>query len=104
MSGNCPAPNETSVPRIVLAIRDLFAGRSNRTGSFTLRQNQATTTVTASNIGKDSVITLTPTTANAATEFGAGTWYISAKAAGSFTVTHVNSATASRTFDYAIHS
>lgn len=104
MSGNCPAPNESDLQKIVLAIRDLFAGRSNRTGSFTMRTNQATTTVTAANCAPTSVITLTPTTANAATEFGAGTWYISAKAAGSFTVTHVNSATTGRTFDYAIQS
>lgn len=104
MSGNCPAPSETSIPKIVLAIRDLFAGRSNRTGSFTMRQNQSTTQVTASNIGSSSVITLTPTTSAAATEFGAGNWYISAKAAGSFTVTHTNSATAGRTFDWAINS
>jgi hypothetical protein len=104
MSGNCPSPNETNLPKIVLAVRDLFAGRSNRTGSFTMRTNQATTVVTAPNCGASSVITLTPTTANAATEYGAGTWYISAKAAGSFTVTHTNSATASRTFDYAIQS
>ena len=104
MSGNCPQPNETNLAKIVLGIRDLFAGRSNRTGSVTLRQNQATTTVTASNIGASSVITLTPTTSAAATEFGAGSWYISAKAAGSFTITHVNSATAGRTFDWAIQS
>jgi len=104
MSGNCPSPNETNLSKIVLGIRDLFAGRSNRTGSFTMRINNATTVVTAKNCGAASVITLTPTTANAATEYGAGTWYISAKAVGSFTVTHVNSSTASRTFDYAIES
>ncbi|MBS0244091.1 MAG: hypothetical protein JSS20_18120 [Proteobacteria bacterium] len=104
MSGNCPAPNETRLDKIVLGIRDLFAGRSNRTGRFTMTINAASTTVAAPNCGKDSVITLTPVTANAATEYGAGTWYISAKAAGSFTVTHVNSSTASRTFDYAIQS
>lgn len=104
MSGNCPSPAETRVPVIVLAIRDLFAGRSNRTGTFTMATNSATTVVTGANIGAKSVITLTPTTANAATEFGAGNWYISARAAGSFTVTHTNSATAGRTFDWAIHS
>ena len=104
MSGNCPAPNETNLAKIVLGIRDLFAGRSNRTGSFTMRTGNATTTVTAPNCGSASVITLTPTTANAATEFGAGAWFISATALGSFTVTHTNSATTGRTFNYAIES
>ena len=104
MSGNCPNPGETNLARIVLGIRDLFAGRSNRTGTFTMRTNQATTVVTSANIGSASVITLTPTTANAATEYGAGNWYISAKAQGNFTVTHTNSATAGRTFDWAIQS
>ena len=41
-------------------------------------------------------------TANAAAEVGAGTIYVSAKAQGSFTVTHANSATADRTFAYRI--
>lgn len=90
--------------KIVLAIRDLFAGRSNRTGSFTLATGAATTTVTAPNCGAASVITFTPTTANAAAEVAAGTIRISSKAVGSFVVTHVNSATTGRTFDYAIQS
>lgn len=104
MSGNCPQPGERDLARIVLAIRDLFAGRSNRTGSFTIATGAATTTVTAPNCGASSVITFTPTTANAAAEVAAGTIRISSKAAGSFVVTHINSATTGRTFDYAIHS
>lgn len=103
MSGNVPAPIETDLFRIVRAIRELFEGRRNAQGQFTMTQNAASTTVTAMNCGTDSKITLTPLTSAAATEFGAGTWYISAVAAGSFTVTHVNSATAGRTFAYAIH-
>jgi hypothetical protein len=102
MSGNYPAQSETNLGRIVRSIRDLFEGRSNAMGSFTVTQNQDTTTVTHPNVGPESRILFAPTSAAAATEFGAGTIHISAKALGSFTVTHVNSATAGRTFDYAI--
>jgi len=102
MSGTYISPNETNLVRITRAIRDLFEGRSNAMGSFTVTQNQATTTVTHPNVGPESRIFFSPTSAAAATEFGAGTIHISAKALGSFTVTHVNSATAGRTFDFCI--
>lgn len=101
MSGNVPSPNETNLFRIVRGIRDLFEGRRNTTGSVTLTQNVATTTVTHTNFGAASVPILTPMHANAATEVGNGTMYISARANGSFTITHANSATANRTFAYA---
>lgn len=102
MSGVVPSPDEKNLLRIVRAIRDLFEGRSNATGQFTMTLNSATTTVTATNCGLESKIALTPRHANAATEFGAGTWYISAVSQGSFVVTHINSATANRIFDYVI--
>jgi hypothetical protein len=102
MSGNFPPANEREVGRIVQAIRDLFQGRSNAMGSFTCTLNQATTVVEHANVGLESTIHLSPRHANAAAELGAGTIYISAKARGSFTVTHANSATANRTFDFGI--
>lgn len=82
------------------AIRDLFEGRRNTTGTVTLTLNAATTVVTVANFGASSVPILTPTHANAATEVGNGTIYISARANGSFTIAHANSATANRTFLY----
>ncbi|MCV0371718.1 hypothetical protein [Filomicrobium sp.] len=102
MSGNAPAPNERDLLRIVRGIRDLFEGRSNAFGSFTCELNAASTTVTAPNCGPTSEIFLQAKTANAATEVGNGTIYVSAVGPGSFTVTHANSATASRTFAYRI--
>lgn len=102
MSGNNVAPNEKDVFRICRAIRDLFEGRGNHTGSFTMTPNAGSTVVAAPNCGADSKITLTPRHANAATEYGAGTWYVSAIGPGTFTVVHVNSATANRNFDYSI--
>jgi hypothetical protein len=99
-----PVINETDLKKIILSIQQLGAGRSNAVGTVTLTQNAATTVVTTLTgiCAPGSVPILIPTTANAATEFGAGSWYISSVGINTFTITHVNSATASRTFLYAI--
>lgn len=102
MSGRYPAASESNIQRIVGAIRDLFEGRSNAMGDFTCTPNQASTTVAHPNIGPESRILITPTSANAAAEYGNGTIYVSAKAPGSFMVTHANSAVTGRTFDFCI--
>lgn len=105
MTAFVPEINETDLKRIVLAIQQLAAGRSNAVGTVTLTANQASTVVTTrtGTCAPGSVPILIPTTANAATEFGAGTWYISSVGIDTFTITHVNSATTGRTFLYAIH-
>ena len=100
MSGAIPAPTETDLGRIVRGIRDLFAGRSNAFGRCTLAANATTTVVTAANCAINSEIFLTPRTANAAAVVAAT--YISATAAGSFTVTHPNNVNADKTFGYRI--
>lgn len=98
MAGVIPAKSEVNTYRIVQAVRDLFAGRSNAVGTVTLTPNAATTVVTAINCGKDSRIFLTATTANAAAEMGGTAMYVSSVGAGTFTITHANSATTGRTF------
>jgi len=103
MSGNCPGPSEKNLQRIVLAIRDLFNGRNNASGKFTCAVNAATTVVSVPNAGLLSNPILFPTTANAAAELKNGTCYVSAVGLGSFTVTHANSATTGRTFNYFIN-
>lgn len=100
MSGNCPSPNEKDTFRIVRGIRDLFEGRRNTTGSFTLTANATSTTVTHSNFGAGSVPHWTATTANAAAALG--TTYVSARANGSFVLTHANNAQTDRIFYYSI--
>jgi hypothetical protein len=99
-----PEINETDLKRIVMSLQQLAAGRSNSVGTVTLTQNAATTVVTTrtGTCAPGSVPILVPTTANAATEFGAGSLYISSVGVDTFTITHVNSATASRTFIYAM--
>ena len=85
-----------------LAINELTQGRSNATGSVTLTENAATTAVTNDNFAPGSTVYFTQTTANAAAEIGAGTMYVSARAKGTFTITHANNAQTDRTFLYAI--
>lgn len=98
MAGNVPSITETSPVRIVQAIRDLFAGRSNAVGTVTLTANSATTVVTALNVGAGSRVFLMATTANAAAENGGTTLRISSVGQGTFTITHVNNAQTDRTF------
>lgn len=101
MAGTVPSLNERNPVRILQAIRDLFAGRSNAVGTVTLTAGAMSTAVTAINCGRDSRILLTPTTANAAMEMGAGTLYVSAVGAGTFTLTHAIGVSTDRTFFYA---
>jgi len=105
MTAYVPEINEKDLKKVILSLQQLAAGRSNATGTVTLTINVATTTVTPTQTGSiaaGSTPILTPTTANAATEVGNGTMYVSAVANGSFTITHANNAQADRTFRYAI--
>ncbi len=103
MSGNYLAQGEKNLARVVQSIRDLYAGRNNAHGQFTLAVAPATTTVVdAPNCGPGSAPLLTPLTANAAAAIGAGTVYVLEAdiIAGQFTVTHASSAQTDRTFRY----
>ena len=94
------SPREADVRRNAVAINKIVEGRTDNYGSFTLTANTATTVVSEAKVNAFSTICLTPTTANAAAELGAGGMYVSAKALGSFTLTHASSAQTDRTFDY----
>ena len=87
--------------RLAAAINGTIDGRGNNGASVTLASGATSTAVTDTKVGSDSVIYLMPTNAAAATEFAAGTLYVSARGNGTFTITSSNAA-ASRTFDYAI--
>jgi hypothetical protein len=102
MTAYVPGITETDPKKTVLAIQQLAAGRSNAVGAVTLATNAATTVVTDRNCAVGSTPLFTPISANAATEVGNGTMFVSAVANGSFTITHANSATAGRTFLYAL--
>lgn len=102
MTAYVPGLEEKNLRSVILSLQQIAAGRSNATGSVTLATSAATTTVSDNNCASGSVPILVPTTANAATEVGNGTMYVSAVANKSFTITHANSATTGRTFLYAL--
>jgi hypothetical protein len=102
MTAYVPGVAETDLKKIVLAIQQLAAGRSNAVGSVTLTTGQSSTTVTTANCAADSVPILVPASASAAAEIGSGTIYVGAVANGTFTISHENSAVIGRTFLYAV--
>ena len=88
--------------KLAEALNVLKQGKISSVGEITLTASQATTTLTNIAVGADSHISFMPTTANAAAEIGNGTIYVSARVAGSATITHANNAQNDRTFVYAV--
>jgi hypothetical protein len=88
-----------SNPREVAeVVNNLAAGKSNNTGNVTLTASSTTTTLNDERLGFDSVVLLSPLTANAAAQNP----YISTKAKGSVVITHTSVASADLNFDYII--
>ncbi|MGJ4906577.1 hypothetical protein [Bradyrhizobium sp. HKCCYLS2033] len=102
MTAYVPGITETDLKKIILALQQLAAGRSNAVGSVTLAAGTTATVVADKNCAAGSTPILTPATASAAAELGNGTIYVSAVANGSFTLTHASSAVTTRTFLYAL--
>jgi hypothetical protein len=90
------------VRKVATTVNGVLDGRVNNVGSVTLADGETTTVVTDLRAGIDSVITLTPTTANASAEFSNGTIYISARGKQTFTLTHADNGQTDRTYLYAI--
>jgi len=82
------------------AINNILRGKLNNTGTVTLTASSATSTLTDIRIGKDSVIFLQPTTANAAGEVA--TLYLGTPGDGTVTINHANNSQTDRTFKYTI--
>lgn len=106
-------PNYTDDHRFMLLwavkiIRNIMQGRTNNVHTVTLNANATTTAVDlpVDTLGQYSAIFFMPTTASAATEFGAGSMYVSARAplstTATFTITHTNTADTDKTFYYII--
>jgi hypothetical protein len=100
MSAPPLAPAETQPFRLVNAIRQLMQGRSNASGTVTLAPGAAATAVVAPNCAPTAQVFLFPKTLHAAAEIAGGSCYVSAVAAGTFTLTHANNAQTDRTFAY----
>lgn len=86
---------------IAQAARSLIDGHGNNGGTLTIGSTDVSTVVADPRVGTDSIITLMPTTAAAATEAGSGSLYVSVRGDGTFTVVSSNAA-ASRVFDYTV--
>lgn len=83
------------------AINQIIDGKGNNTGSVTLTASAASTVVSNARVSEDSHISLTPTTANAATALT--TTYVTASN-GSFTINHANNAQTDRTYTYSLRA
>lgn len=93
------SPLETNIRRIVDALIQVIQGRNNATGTFTCAASSTTTVVAAPNCSIDTQVFIRPINANARSEAGPTTTYVSAVNQGSFTVTHPSNST-TRTWGY----
>jgi len=94
-------PYQGGNPRDVAEIvNNAMNGKTNNSGTFTLATSETETTVSNERAGFDSVIVLSPTTENAATE--SDHTYIKTKAKGSFIIGHRNTSNTDVTYDYII--
>jgi hypothetical protein len=79
-------------------INSIIDGKIDAVDSFTLTANATTTTVSDNKFESNMVPVWSPATANAAAAMT--NVYLSARTKGGFTLTHSNTATTDRTFNY----
>lgn len=84
--------------RIAESVNGLIDGKLDVTGALTLEAGQTSTVVLDNKFESNMVPVLIPTTANAADALA--TTYLSARAKGSFTLSHASSADTDLTFLY----
>lgn len=97
---NIPGLNETKLPVLSQAIRELAAGASNSVSAVLLTPSGTTTVVSNALATPNSHIDLCPLTASAAAALP--TTYVSARDQGTFTLTHTSDASTDRVFTYRI--
>jgi len=87
---------------VVDTVNRLMDGRINSVGTITFTASATTTTLNDQRVANQSVLILTPLTANAATAYVAG-WHVSTTTPGtSLVITHANSANNDQDFRYAL--
>lgn len=79
-------------------LNEVIKGRQNNHGSVTLDANVTSTDIVDTRIKLSMRVFLSPKTANAAAALT--NVYVSAVTDGGFTITHANTATTNRTFEY----
>lgn len=94
------------IRRAATVINQALLGKINTVFTATLTQSSTTTTVTVPPgiLTNDSFIGFMPTTANAATAYSSGGFYVSDIDAenSQFTITHPSTADADKTFTYVV--
>lgn len=98
MSGFSVSTTEKDPAKFALAIQQLYAGRSNASGSVALAAGATSTVVSAPNCAPQCAVFLFPKTANAAAALA--TTFISAVGKQSFTITHATGVSVDRSFFY----
>ena len=100
-SRKLPAGGLQSPPWLVAsAINGALDGYIENITTVTLTPSATTTTFANARLGVNSMLLFSPRTANAAGALSS--LYVSAKADGSFTLTHANTAAVDKTFDVVI--
>lgn len=99
LSRNFPDAKQ-QLDRATLIVNGLLEGRHNAIGTATLATSTTTTSVIDARVGVNSVISLMPTTARAATALAAV--YVSARMQGSFILTHDSQTYTDRVFAYTV--
>lgn len=89
---------EKDPAKFAVAIQQLYAGRSNATGTVTLAAGASSTVVNPPNCAPQSAVFLFPKTANAAAALA--TTFINSVGKQSFTISHANNAQTDRSFFY----
>ena len=89
---------EKDPAKFAVAIQQLYAGRSNATGTVTLAAGADSTVVNPPNCAPQSAVFLFPKTANAAAALA--TTFINSVGKQSFTISHANNAQTDRSFFY----
>lgn len=98
MSGVHLSQGETSIHRVVQAVRYQQQGRDDACGTVTLVTNTSSTTVQAPNCAETSAVFLEAMTAAAAVERTTGNLFVSSVGNATFVIAHTNTSAAGRTF------
>lgn len=86
--------------QVAEVVNQMMDGKTNNTGTVTLRASQTTTTLADLRIGVNSVILFMPTTANAAGALSS--LFVSARGNQTATLTHASNTQTDKTFAYCV--
>ena len=100
-----PSPQDKNPVKMVSALRQLAAGATNATGSFTLNSNATTTTVSSAPIiGPNSKLSWQPLTADAAAQMATLYCPTTDISTGQFILHHGSNTSTDQNFVYVVHS